>query len=35
VPYLPLGLYRQPTACKSSLTGMLNGLPLFTNVRRA
>jgi peptide/nickel transport system substrate-binding protein len=34
VPYLPLGRYLQPTAYKSNLTGMLSGLPLFTNLRR-
>lgn len=31
---LPLGLYFQPTAYQAGLTGMLKGLPLFTNVRR-
>jgi peptide/nickel transport system substrate-binding protein len=34
VPFLPLGSYYQPTACKSDLTDMLRGLILFTNVRR-
>jgi peptide/nickel transport system substrate-binding protein len=34
VPFLPLGSYYQPTAYKADLTGMLNGLILFTNVRR-
>ena len=33
-PVLPLGAYYQPTAYRSDLTGMLNGLPLFTNIRR-
>ena len=35
VPFLPLGLYFQPTAYRSDLTGMLKGLPLFTGLKRA
>jgi peptide/nickel transport system substrate-binding protein len=35
VPFLPLGSYYQPTAYKANLTGMLKGLILFTNVKRA
>ena len=35
VPFLPLGSYKQPTAYRTRLVGMLKGLPLFTNVRRA
>lgn len=35
VPYVPLGLFYQPTAYKKELSGMLKGLPLFWNVRRA
>ena len=35
VTYLPLGQYFQPCAYRRDLTGMLTGLPLFTNVRRA
>ena len=35
VAYLPLGLYFQPCAYRRDLTGVLTGLPLFTNVRRA
>ena len=35
VPYVPLGVFYQPTAYKKDLTGMLRGLPLFWNVRRA
>jgi peptide/nickel transport system substrate-binding protein len=35
VPYLPLGLYYQPTAYKADLTGMQTGLIQFTGVRRA
>ena len=34
VPYVPLGVFYQPTAYNKSLTGMLKGLPLFWNVRR-
>lgn len=34
VPYLPLGAYYQPVGYKADLTGMLVGLPLFTNLRR-
>ena len=34
VPYVPLGLFRQPTVYRSDLHGMLVGQPLFTNVRR-
>lgn len=35
VTYLPLGMYFQPAAYRANLTGMLTGLPLFTNVKRA
>jgi peptide/nickel transport system substrate-binding protein len=35
VPFLPVGSYYQPTAYRTGLTGMLKGLPLFTNLRRA
>jgi peptide/nickel transport system substrate-binding protein len=35
VPYIPLGVTYQPTAYARTLTGVLNGLPLFYNVRRA
>ncbi len=34
VPFLPLGSYNQPTAYRDTLTGMMKGLILFTNVRR-
>jgi peptide/nickel transport system substrate-binding protein len=34
VPYYPLGIYFVPTAYRSDLTGVLNGLSLFWNVRR-
>jgi peptide/nickel transport system substrate-binding protein len=34
VPYVPLGLFRQPTVYRSDLKGMLVGQPVFTNVRR-
>jgi peptide/nickel transport system substrate-binding protein len=36
VPYVPTGLYYQPTAFRRNLTGMLKGQPpLFWNIRRA
>jgi len=34
VPYLPLGLYYQPTAHRRDLSGLLEGMPLFWNVER-
>ncbi len=34
VPYLPLGLYYQPTAHRRDLVGLLHGMPLFWNVER-
>ena len=35
VPQIPLGVYYQPTAFKADLTGMLDGFPIFWNIRRA
>ncbi|MDI6029041.1 ABC transporter substrate-binding protein [Corticibacterium sp. UT-5YL-CI-8] len=35
VPFVPLGLFYYPTAYRSDLTGMLDAMPLFWNVRRA
>jgi peptide/nickel transport system substrate-binding protein len=35
VPYLPVGQYFQATAYRRDLTGVLKGLPLFWNVKRA
>jgi peptide/nickel transport system substrate-binding protein len=35
VPYVPLGQNRQPTAYRSDLTGLLQGFPMFWNIRRA
>jgi peptide/nickel transport system substrate-binding protein len=35
VPYYPLGQYMQPTAYRSSITGVLDGFSTFWNVRRA
>lgn len=36
VPYVPTGMYYQPTAFRRNLTGMLKGQPpLFWNLRRA
>jgi peptide/nickel transport system substrate-binding protein len=35
VPYIPLGVFYQPTAYRKSLQGMMRGLPLFYGVRKA
>jgi peptide/nickel transport system substrate-binding protein len=35
VPYYPLGQYIQPTAFRTSITGVLDGIPSFWNVRPA
>jgi peptide/nickel transport system substrate-binding protein len=35
VPYVPLGQQLTPTAYRSNLTGILDGVPVFWNVRRA
>ncbi|HEX3951950.1 MAG TPA: ABC transporter substrate-binding protein [Stellaceae bacterium] len=35
VPYYPLGQHFQPTAFRKSITGVLNGFPIFWNVRPA
>lgn len=35
LPYIPLGVFYQPTAYRNTLTGMLKGFPLFYGVRRA
>jgi peptide/nickel transport system substrate-binding protein len=35
VPYYPLGIFYQKTAYRANITGVLSGLPLFGNVRRA
>ncbi len=35
LPYIPTGLALRPTAYSKSLTGVLHGVPLFWNVRRA
>jgi peptide/nickel transport system substrate-binding protein len=34
VPYLPLGIYFQPTVQQRNLTGTLPGLPIFWNLRK-
>ncbi|MCO6419330.1 ABC transporter substrate-binding protein [Siccirubricoccus sp. KC 17139] len=34
VPYVPLGQFIQPVAYRRSLTGMLDGAPVFTNLRK-
>ena len=35
VPYIPLGLFYQPTAYRDRLSGVLKGAPLFWNLRAA
>ena len=35
VPYIPTGAWMQPFAFRKSITGMLNGFPLFHNIRKA
>ena len=35
VPYVPLGQYFIPTAYQANLTGMLQGGPVFWNIRRS
>ena len=35
VPFYPIGQYKQPTAYRSSITGVLNGTAVFWNVRPA
>ncbi len=34
VPYIPLGQYFAPTAYRTNLHGVLNGIPVFWNVQR-
>ncbi len=34
VPFVPAGQYFQPVAYRNNLTGMLNGVPVFTNLRK-
>jgi peptide/nickel transport system substrate-binding protein len=35
VPYIPTGAWMQPFAFRRNITGILNGFPLFHNVRKA
>ena len=35
VPYIPTGVYYQPTAYRKSLTGVPRGFPQFYGVKRA
>jgi peptide/nickel transport system substrate-binding protein len=35
VPYIPTGAWMQPFAFRRTITGMLNGFPLFHNIRKA
>ena len=34
VPFVPLGQFIQPVAYRRNLSGMLNGVPLLTNIRK-
>ena len=34
VPFVPAGQYFQPVAYRKNLTGMLKGVPVFTNIRK-
>ncbi len=34
VPYIPTGAWMQPFAFRKNITGMLNGFPLFHNIRK-
>ncbi|SDB69652.1 ABC transporter substrate-binding protein [Belnapia rosea] len=34
VPYIPTGAWMQPFAFRRNITGMLNGFPLFHNIRK-
>ncbi|WP_160000098.1 ABC transporter substrate-binding protein [Roseomonas sp. 18066] len=34
IPYLPTGALTQPTAFRSNVTGMLEGFPIFHNIRK-
>jgi peptide/nickel transport system substrate-binding protein len=35
IPCFPIGQYRQPTAYRTSITGILDGTAVFWNVRPA
>jgi hypothetical protein len=35
VPYIPTGAWMQPFAFRRNITDMLNGFPLFHNIRKA
>ena len=35
IPYIPVGQYKQPTAYRKSITGILDGTAVFWNVRPA
>lgn len=34
IPYLPTGAFTLPTAFRSDVTGMLNGFPIFHNIKK-
>jgi peptide/nickel transport system substrate-binding protein len=35
IPYFPIGQYKQPTAYRASVSGILDGTAVFWNVRPA
>jgi peptide/nickel transport system substrate-binding protein len=35
IPYFPIGQYKQPTAYRSNITGILDGTAVFWNVKPA
>ena len=35
IPYIPIGLYKQPTAYRKAINGILDGTAVFWNVRPA
>lgn len=35
VPYIPTGAWMQPFAFRKTITGMLNGFPLFYTIKKA
>ncbi len=35
IPYLPVGAYTPPTAFRSTVTGLIEGFPLFYNVQKS
>jgi peptide/nickel transport system substrate-binding protein len=35
IPYFPIGQYKQPTAYRAGISGILDGTAVFWNVRPA